>query len=188
MGTEERHDGRGRERRTPLVVGRIGAAHGIRGEVAVDVRTDAPEARFAPGAVLATEPAAGGPLTVSRCRWHGSRLLVRFAEVSGRSAAEALRDTFLVVDATELPPTEAPDEFHDHELIDLAVVSTAGDDVGTVADVFHAPGQDLLAIRLRAGGEALVPFVAAIVPVVDPASGTLVIDPPPGLIDSDASE
>lgn len=188
MDTEQRYDDSGRERATPLVVGSIGAAHGIRGEVAVDVRTDDPQARFASGAVLATEPTAHGPLTVTGCRWHAGRLLVRFAEVSGRSAAEALRGTMLVVDPTDVAPTSEPDEFHDHELIGLSVVGTAGEEVGTVADVFHLPSQDMLVVRLRSGGEALVPFVAAIVPQVDLATGTLVIDPPPGLIDAEASE
>src|SRR6266536_2263361 len=66
-----------------LVVGRIGRPHGIRGEVTVQVRTDDPGRRFAAGTVLATEPAALGPLTVMSSRWHSGRLLVSFAGPTG---------------------------------------------------------------------------------------------------------
>ena len=99
-----------------VVVGRIGRAHGIRGEVSVEPRTDEPDRRFADGAVLDTRSPRGsaptGPerpatLTVAQSRWHQSRLLVRFAEVDDRTAAEALRGLSLVVriDQTRSPTT-----------------------------------------------------------------------------------
>ena len=66
-----------------LVVGRVGRPHGIRGELTVQVHTDDPDLRFAAGSVLATEPAARGPLTVSSSRWHSGRLLVTFAGYAG---------------------------------------------------------------------------------------------------------
>jgi 16S rRNA processing protein RimM len=165
----------------PLVVGRIGRPHGVRGEVTIDVRTDEPENRFAVGATLATDPATAGPLTVERARWHSGRLLVRFAGIGDRTAAEQLRGTWLVVDPGDIPPSDDPDDFHDQELIGLAVVTADGTDVGQVTDVLHH-GQDLLVVR-GAGGERLVPFVAALVPEVDVPGGRLVIDPPPGLLD-----
>ncbi|ACY98959.1 MULTISPECIES: ribosome maturation factor RimM [Thermomonospora] len=165
-----------------VVVGRIGRPHGVRGEVTVDVRTDDPDARFAPGAVLDTDPPHLGPLTVERARWHVGRLLLRFTGVDDRTAAEKLRGTWLVVDTGDLPPLEDPDEFHDHELIGLTAVTTDGTPVGTVRDILHY-AQDLLVIRRETGGEALVPFVAALVPEVDVAGGRIVIDPPPGLLD-----
>jgi len=172
-----------------LVVGRIGRPHGIRGELTVQVHTDDPDLRFAAGSVLATEPAARGPLTVSSSRWHSGRLLVRFDGYADRTSAGDLRGTLLVMDSAEVTPSADPDEFHDHELIGLGVVTLAGDPVGVVADVLHQ-GQDLLVVRPAAGGpasstdgEILVPFVAAIVPQVDVPAGRLVIDPPPGLLD-----
>jgi 16S rRNA processing protein RimM len=167
-----------------LVVGRIGRPHGIRGEVTVDVRTDDPGARFAPGSVLATDPADRGPLTVRRVHWHSGRLLVAFAGVDDRTAAEGLRGIMLVVDSTDLPPTGDPDEFYDHQLVGLAVVTVGGDDLGSVADVIHTAGQDLLVVQRAAGGESLVPFVAEIVPEVDVRGGRVVVDPPPGLIEA----
>lgn len=169
-----------------LAVGRIGRAHGLRGEVAVEVRTDDPEARFASGAVLATDPAAVGPLTVEASRWHSGRLLVTFCGVADRSAAEALRGAVLVVhdDNPALMPTLAdPDEFYDHQLIGLRAGTPTGAELGEVCDVVHLPGGDLLALRRSDGGEVLVPFVAAIVPTVDLAAGRVVVDPPDGLLD-----
>src|SRR5215472_1625504 len=101
-----------------LVVGRVGRPHGIRGELTVQVHTDDPELRFAPGAVLATEPATRGPLTIRSSRWHSGRLLVAFDGCTDRSRAEELRGTFLVMDSAEAGPA-GPEEFYDHELIGL---------------------------------------------------------------------
>jgi 16S rRNA processing protein RimM len=168
-----------------LAVGRIVRAHGIRGEVTVDVRTDDPGERFAGGRVLATDPPEAGPLTVASARWHSGRLLVAFAGIEDRDQAELLRGTWLTVDSAEVPGSAGPDEFHDQELIGLRVVTTGGEPVGAVTDVRHH-GQDLLVIEPAAGqepGELLVPFVAAIAVEVDVAAGRLVIDPPPGLLD-----
>ena len=172
-----------------LVVGRVGRPHGLRGEVTVEVRTDDPDQRFMAGSSLATVPAARGPLTVAGSRWHSGRLLVRFAGYEDRDAAEELRDTILAIDSGELEPLEDPDDFYDHDLIGLQVVTAVGDPVGAVSDVLHY-GQDMLVIEgtgTRSGAEILVPFVAAIVPEVDVAAGRLVIDPPPGLLDPDAA-
>ena len=169
-----------------LAVGRVGRPHGIRGELTVEVRTDDPGSRLAAGSVLVTEPAARGPLTITRSRWHSGRLLLTFAGYADRSAAEELRGTLLVVDSAELAAPEDPDEFHDYQLIGLGAWTVEGDQVGVVADVLHY-GQDLLVIRpagdLAGAGDILVPFVAAIVPEVDVAAGRLVIDPPAGLLD-----
>jgi 16S rRNA processing protein RimM len=160
--------------------------HGIRGEVAVEVRTDDPGQRFAAGSVLGTDPPAVGPLTVLSVRWHSGRLLVSFAGVADRTQAESLRGVWLTVDAAQVTESEDPDEFHDHQLVGLTVVTTAGEQVGVVTDVRHH-GQDLLVIEPAAGsprrGEVLVPFVAAIAVDVDVAGGTMMIDPPAGLLD-----
>jgi 16S rRNA processing protein RimM len=166
-----------------LVVGRVGRAHGIRGEVTVEVRTDQPERRLGDGAVLLTDPPDVGPLTVARGRAHSGRLLLRFAGVDDRAAAEALRGTLLIaeVDPNERP--EDPDDFYDHQLVGLDVVARDGTPVGEVADMLHLPGQDVVVVRRPGGSETLVPFVAAIVPEVDLAGRRMVIDPPPGLLE-----
>ena len=160
--------------------------HGIRGEVAVEVRTDDQGQRFAVGSVLGTDPPAVGPLTVVSTRWHSGRLLVSFEGIADRTGAEPLRGVWLTVDAAQVTSPEDPDEFHDHQLVGLTVLTTAGERVGVVTDVRHH-GQDLLVIEPPAGsdrhGEVLVPFVAAIAVDVDVADGRMVIDPPAGLLD-----
>jgi 16S rRNA processing protein RimM len=166
-----------------LVVGRIAKAHGVAGEVAVDVRTDSPDARFAPGCRIDTDPPERGPLTVRRTRWHSGRLLVCFDEVAGRTAAEALRGTLLVADSSTSAAVDGEDEFWDHDLVGLDAVTPAGTQLGRVEDVLHPPGSDLLVVRADDGREILVPFVHAIVPDVDVRSGRVVVDPPEGLLE-----
>ncbi|RPE32444.1 ribosome maturation factor RimM [Kitasatospora cineracea] len=166
-----------------LVVGKIGRAHGIRGDVSVEVRTDEPELRLGPGAVLLTDPAATGPLTVESGRVHSGRLLLRFAGVKDRTAAEALRGTMLIaeIDPDETP--EDPDEYYDHQLIGLDVVLADGTPVGELTEVVHLPYQDLLTVERPDGTEVLIPFVEQIVPTIDLDEQRVVITPPPGLID-----
>ncbi|EIE97999.1 ribosome maturation factor RimM [Saccharomonospora glauca] len=171
-----------------VVVGRVVKPHGIRGELAVDVRTDSPEERFVPGAVLTARARNGATrtLTVAAVRPHGGRLLVRFDEVPDRTAAEEARGLTLLVDADDLPPIDDPDEFYDHELEGLRAELVDGTVVGTVREVVHSPGGELLAVDVETSGtrrEVLVPFVAAIVPHVDVAEGRIVLDPPEGLLD-----
>jgi 16S rRNA processing protein RimM len=167
-----------------VVVGRVAKAHGIRGELTVEVRTDSPEERFALGAVVAARLRDGSsrPLTLSAVRSHGERLLVRFDEIPDRDAAEGLRGALLLADTDKLPPNEDPDEFYDHELEGLAAVLLDGTEIGVVREVLHSPGGELLAVD-RASGELLVPFVREIVPQVDIKGGRVVLDPPDGLLD-----
>jgi 16S rRNA processing protein RimM len=166
-----------------LVVARVGRAHGVRGEVAVEVRTDEPENRLAPGAVLVTDPADRGPLTVLTSRDHSGRVLLQFVGVGDRTAAEALRGTLLQVDVDSERLPDEDDAWYDHQLVGLAVVDTVGTPLGSVASVLHLPAQDVLAVHRADGSEVLVPFVSQLVPEVDVAGGRVVVSPPPGLLD-----
>lgn len=171
-----------------LVVARIGRAHGIKGEVTVEVRTDEPELRLGPGAVLATEPASTGPLTIETGRVHSGRLLLRFEGVRDRSAAEALRNTLLIadVDPEELP--DDPDEFYDHQLMDLDVVLADGTEIGRITEISHLPSQDLFIVERPDGSEVMIPFVEEIVTEIDLAEQKAVITPPPGLLNEAEAE
>ena len=168
-----------------VVVGRIGRPHGIRGEVTVEVRTDLPEQRFAPGTVLATEPARVGQLTVAAARWHSGRLLLSVEGVSDRNGAETLRGVVLSAEVPDDEISEDPEEFFDRQLRGLRVRTVEGGDVGEISDVVHLPGQDLLAVARPGGRELLIPFVAELVPDIDLESGLVTIDPPSGLLDLD---
>jgi len=168
-----------------LLAGVVVRAHGLHGEVVVDLHTDSPDARFADGAVLvARRPGApDGALRIASSRPHSGRLLVRFAEAPDRTAAEALRGTRLLVDAGALPAPDDPDEFHVHQLEGLRAELVDGAVVGVVSGVIHGPGGELLVVRREGADDALVPFVHAIVPTVDLPGGRVVLTPPEGLLD-----
>jgi 16S rRNA processing protein RimM len=180
-----------------LVVARVGRPHGIRGEVTIEVRTDVPEDRFVPGTSLhvatpggsragrrsaAPVRAPGLPdaLSVTGVRDHNGTLLLTFAEVTDRSGAELLRGVLLEADVAER--SDEPDAWYDHELVGLRVEDLSGRVLGEVAALEHVSAQDLLVVRRPDGEQRLVPFVTAIVPVVDVAGGRVVVDPPGGLI------
>ena len=168
-----------------LVVGRIGKAHGLRGEVSVEPRTDEPDRRFAVGARLGVESKRPGSLdtttlTVARTRWHSGRLLVTFEEIADRNAAEDARGTMLVVPVDPDERPDDPEEFYDHQLVGLAVVTTSGEPLGDLTEVVHGAAQDLLVVA-QGDREVLVPFVSELVPEVDLAAGRVVVDDRPGL-------
>jgi 16S rRNA processing protein RimM len=167
-----------------LVVGRVVKAHGVTGEILVEVRTDDPETRFAPGTTLRGKPKTGHErrYAVESVRNHGGRLLVRLDGVADRGGAEALRGVLFLVDSEDLPPIADPDEFYDHQLEGLRVHTIAGAPVGTVAEVLHTAAGELLSVRTEQG-EVLVPFVSAIVTSVSLADQSIEIDPPEGLLE-----
>jgi 16S rRNA processing protein RimM len=164
-----------------IVVGVIGRPHGVRGEVAVELRTDEPERRFTPGQVLGEE---GGTrhFTVRSVRDHSGRLLVKFAELVDRAGAEAARGTLLTaaVQADERPAE--PGTYYDRQLIGLRATTPDGAEVGSIRSVLHLPAQDVLEIE-TAAGPRLVPFVAALVPDVDLEAGRLTVVDVAGLLD-----
>ena len=163
-----------------LVIGRIGRAHGVRGDLFVEVRTDEPELRFAVGSSVLTSD--GKTLKIAMTKWHSGRMLAHFEGYDDRTIAETLRnlDLSIDVDPTELP--EDPDEFYDHQLIGLRALLVDGTLVGEISEVIHLPSQDLLAIKRDGLPEALVPFVTEIVPEIDLEAGTVTLTPPPGLL------
>lgn len=175
------------DERTTVVIGRIGRAHGIRGEVSVDVRTDEPERRFVGGASMSIE-GTGRVLVVRTMREHQGRLLIGFDGVADRTAADELRGSMLVVDVDRGDAPDDPEEFYDHQLVGLRVRSADGADVGAVEQVVHLPAQDALEVRTPDDRQLLIPFVEALVPVVDVAGGFVCVADVHGLLDPDAAE
>jgi 16S rRNA processing protein RimM len=167
------------------VVGRVLRPHGVRGELAVEVLSDAPD-RFAPGAELgAGDPDGDGPLrpvTVTAARLHLGRLLLRLDGVEDRDAAERLRGALLSIPMEAARPL-AGDEFWPHQLVGLAVVDRQGRRRGEVADVLPGTAHDLLAVDLPGGERRLVPAVAALV-TVELEAGRVLVDAVPGLLDA----
>jgi 16S rRNA processing protein RimM len=168
-----------------LTVGRVVKSHGLTGEVVVEVRTDDPEIRFATGATLRAKGSDDHERNylIEAVRVHGGHLLVRLDGVADRDAADALRGSLFVIDSEDLPPIEEPDTYYDHQLEGLRVRTTAGCDIGAVAEVLHTAAGELLAVNRDDAGELLVPFVSAIVTSVSLDSRTVEIDPPEGLLE-----
>lgn len=161
-----------------LVVARVGAPRGLRGELRLEIRTDDPAGRLAPGTVLATDPAGAGPLTVAASSHQSGSWYVRFTEAPDRTVAEGLRGVLLLAEADE----GEDGAWYRHDLVGLAAVAPDGRPLGTVAAVEHYPAQDLLVIAEIGGQRSLVPFVEEIVPEVDVAGGRVLIDAPAGLL------
>ncbi len=152
-----------------LVVGLVRGVHGLNGAVRVEILSDNPD-RFAAGNVLHRE-GDNRPLTILSAHRDGPGLLVRFGEIRDRNAADGLRNTYLEGDSTDLPV----DGFYWHDIEGCAVVTTDGEDLGTVADVFRVGGSEVYVVR-GARGETLVPAVAAIVKELDTAAKRIVVD------------
>ena len=170
-----------------LIIGSVVRAHGTRGEVVVYVTTDEPDDRYVAGSVLATDPATAGPLTIEAVRTYtaGGRpqVLITFDGVFDRDSAERLRGVKLLCDSSEITPSDDPDEFHDFQLVGLAVALDSGENIGEIIRVNHGPGADLLIVKRPDGRQTLIPFVRQIVPEVDLAGGRVVITPPEGLLE-----
>jgi len=164
-----------------LVVARIGRAHGVLGEATIEVRTDQPEDRFYIGSVLATEPTTFGPLTITSVRDHNGTLLLGFKGVNNRNQVEELRDVLLLAEV-DIEADSTEDDFHVQQLLQCQVSTQDGLDIGLVTDVINLPGQDVLAVDYN-GREVLIPFVKAIVPIVDVKNRKITVVPPAGLLD-----
>ena len=165
---------------TEVVVGRIGRAHGIRGDVFVDVTTDEPGRRFVKGKVLRL--ADSTELKVTAVRWHRGRLVLTFDGYPDRTAVEKFTGELLHVDVADDERPSAPDEYFDRHLLGLEVRRADGSAAGHVTEVEHMPAQDLLVVDVD-GAERRIPFVEALVPVVDLDAGFLQLAPIEGLLE-----
>ena len=172
--------------RTQLRVGRLTKAHGLKGAIKVELYTDDPAGRFAPGATFALQVPTGTPwhgktLELIELKWYNLQPVAFFKDVPDRTTAESLIKAILWVDQdfNELPEEE--DAWFDHQLVGLRVIRD-GVQVGTVKSIDHFPAQDLITVDTETG-DVLVPFVKAIVASVDIEAGTMVVTPPIGLFE-----
>jgi 16S rRNA processing protein RimM len=173
--------------RTQLRVGRLVKAHGLKGALKLELYTDDPDRRFVPGAVFTLQvpeasPWHGKTVTVREFRWMNSHPVVFLDGIDDRTAAESIVRAILWVDQDDAEPED--DAWYDHQLVGLDVIRD-GVQVGRVVRVDHLPAQDLLIVAPAEDREReiLVPFVAAIVPEVDIAAGTVTVTPPAGLFE-----
>lgn len=165
-----------------VLVARIGAAHGIKGEVRVKAFTADPADIAAYGPL---EAADGRRFEVARLRPAAGpatdMLVVRFKGVDDRNTAETLNGLDLSIPRERLPPP-GDDEYYHADLVGLDAVTTAGEAIGTVIGVHNYGAGDLIEIAPRRGETILVPFTRAVVPEVDIPGRRVVVDPPDGLL------
>lgn len=170
-----------------ITVGRIRRPHGIRGEVVVDLMTDAPDVLFASGRRVLVGTVGGNPdprgatLHIEGSRPFKESWLIKAREIADRNAAELWRDRYLLLPQDELPPP-AEDELYIHDLIGMRVEDASGQPVGTVAEVYELPQGLMLEMAGERKG-ALIPFSDEIVTSVDAEQRLIVIDPPVGLLE-----
>lgn len=174
--------------RTQLRVGRLVKAHGLKGALKLELYTDDPDGRFVPGAVFTLQvpessPWHGKTVTVREFRWMNSHPVVFFEDIEDRESADSIVRAILWIDQDVSGAVVEEDAWYDHQLVGLEVIRD-GVRVGRIIRVDHLPAQDLLIVAPDAGDrEILVPFVAAIVPEVNPLAGHIVVTPPPGLFE-----
>ena len=167
------------------VVGRIARAHGIRGQVIVNVETDFPQERFRPGAELYVKHGQGvKALVVAAVRFHRERPVMTLDGVEDMNAAVALAGTELRVPVEWLTPLPGG-TFYRHDLIGCGVETRNGERIGVVTDVEGTLGRSRLVVE-TSGGEALVPLVETICVAIAPAEKRIVIDPLEGLLELNA--
>jgi 16S rRNA processing protein RimM len=176
---------------TTLRVGRLVKAHGLKGAFKLELYTDSPKLRFVEGAILKlqvpeTSPWFGKTVTVNELRWYNNAPVLFLKECDDRNTADTLVKAILLVDVSNDEITNEEDAWFDHQLVGLKVIRDSVE-IGKIARVDHLPSQDLLAVE-TANGEVLVPFVKAIVPVVDIKNQSVTVTPPAGLFEEISDE
>lgn len=169
------------------VVGRVARAHGLRGQVIVNLDTDFPEERFQPGAALFVN--RGGvveTLTVTSVRFHGERPVIGLTGIDDANAANTLVGAELRVPIDRLTPLPAG-TFYRHELVGCRVETSTGRSIGVVNEVEGTMGESRLVIDTPSG-EMLVPLAEEICTTIDPAGKRIVINPPEGLLELNQNE
>jgi 16S rRNA processing protein RimM len=160
-----------------LIVGRILAPWGIRGEVKVEVVTDFPE-RFAPQKVVYLD---ARQLEIESCRPHKQHLVVKLATIDSVEDAEKLRGQDLTLPRSEL--YHLPEgQYYAFQIIGLKVVTTKGKNLGKVTDIMTTPGNDIYIVEGKKG-EILIPAIEDVVKSIDLKKGKIVIEAIDGLLD-----
>lgn len=160
-----------------ILMGKIGAAHGIKGEVRITTFTGEPEAIAQYGLLETDRP--GLTITIETARLNKTALIARIKGIKDRNQAELLNGVSLFVDRARLPQIEDEDDFYHADLIGLDARLDTGVSIGAVSAVLNYGAGDLLEVRdPRSGDTFLYPFTKAVVPTIKVADGYLVITPP----------
>jgi 16S rRNA processing protein RimM len=170
-----------------LRVGRLTKPHGLKGAIKLELFTDNPEVRFAPGSTFSVQvpddsPWFGKTITIRELKWFNEHPVGFFEEIADRTAAESIVKAILWIDQSEAESLVEPDAWYGHQLAGLSV-RRDGQEIGTVTEVQHFPAQDILVVKTPRG-EVLVPFVSVIVPEVNIEERFISVTPPLGLFET----
>ena len=163
-----------------LVVGKLRHAHGIKGEVLMDVITDFPERLRTGVTVYAGDQHR--PLRIRSRRRHDPGLLLSFDGYDSPEAAAELRNQLVFVSAHDRPPLPEGEYYH-HQIIGLTVVSDDGRTLGRVQEIINTSANDVYVIRPESGPEILIPAIESVILNVDLAGGILQVHLLPGLLE-----
>lgn len=164
-----------------LAIGRIATAHGVRGEVRVELYTDFPE-RFAPQTDIYMGEALT-PATIEYARPHKLQMLVKLVDVETRDEAEELRGQWLFVPEEEAVALEA-DTYWVHDIIGLQAATEAGEVLGRISEVLFTGANEVYVIQDADGAELLVPAIADVIQQVDLAAKRITVRLLPGMRDA----
>ena len=171
-----------------LLVGRVRKAHGIRGELVVELLTDAPGAVYAPGRRLFAGTADGTidpkvqELVVRQATPFKGGLIVHFEGIEDRTQAELWRERYILAPASEVPPP-AEDEIYLHDLIGMRMTFADGELLGDVVAYYELPQGIVLEVKRGKGDTVLIPFSEQVVTEVDENARLIRVTPPDGLLD-----
>ena len=179
------------------IVGRVRKAHGIRGELVVEIITDAPEAIFASGRRVLVGTVTGDPpreartpreaalpreLTVKGSTPFKGGLILAFEELADRTVAELYLKRYLLVPVADLAPAK-DDEVYFHELLGMSVVLASNEPLGVVDALYELPQGLMIDVKRDVGGTVMLPYRPEVVTEVRIGERVIVVDPPEGLLE-----
>jgi 16S rRNA processing protein RimM len=162
-----------------LAVGKLRHAHGVHGEILMEIYTDFPE-RLQPQDILYLGPAAG-ELRLLKSRTHREGLLMTFEGFTTPEEVGQLRNQIVYVRTQDRPPL-AEGEYYHHQLIDLAVISEEGVRIGKVVEILETGASDVLVVRPETGPEVLIPVADAFIKRIDLDNREITVHIIPGLL------
>jgi 16S rRNA processing protein RimM len=172
-----------------LTVARIGRPHGIKGEVTIELHTDDPELRFAPGSKIKSDQENRKELIVEGLRLHSGYWILKFLGIDTRNSAEELRGAVLQCDV-DIEEEYEDGSYHVARLIGMKVLQSQSEgeiEIGLVSDVLNLPGQDLLVLDSPTG-EKLIPMVEEIIDDIDLDLNIIRVNVPMGLFENQEDE
>jgi 16S rRNA processing protein RimM len=158
-----------------LLVGRLRAAHGVKGEIGMEVLTDFPERLKAGSMVFVGEKYR--QMQITAIRWKNVVMLLTFAGITDRDQAAFLRNLNVYVQAEHLPKLPKGEYYH-HELIGLRVVEESGNELGRLDEIIETGANDVYIVKPESGTELLLPAIESVILAVDLVKGEMVVRPP----------